>query len=105
MTAEARRATPPGVLVDDDSAVVTERAVEALSLCRSPFGLGAGTLRTHALASLIAQAQALLPGAVADALDQGYTWAEVAAQLGMAPGTARGRYGRYHRERMPIDLD
>jgi hypothetical protein len=103
---DPRRDCPGHAVIDDDSASVIDQAVELLSLCRSPLNLGDGALGLHVLVSLINQAQALVPDAVAEALDQGYTWAEVAAQLGTTPVAARRRYRRHYRERaMPIDLD
>lgn len=97
---------PRHAVIDDDSARVIDQAVEHLSLCRSPLNRGDGALGLHVLVSLINQAQALVPDAVADAVDQGHTWDEVAAQLGTTPGVARRRYGRHYRERAwPIDLD
>jgi hypothetical protein len=100
------RECPGHAVIDDDSAQVLDDAVEQLSSCRSPLNRGGGALGLHVLVSLINQAHALVPDAVAEALDQGYTWAEVAAQLGTSPGTARRRYGRHYRERaLPIDLD
>jgi hypothetical protein len=98
---DPRRECPAHAVIDDDSAQAIDGAVEHLSLCRSPLGRGDGALGVHVLVSLINQAQALVP----DAVDQGYTWAEVAAQLGTTAGVARRRYGRHHRERaVPIDL-
>jgi len=43
------------------------------SLPRTPYWLGDSAVRLHALASLIAQAQQLLPQAVHDARDQELT--------------------------------
>ena len=42
-------------------------------------------MHLHALASLILQAQQLLPDAVDDTRDQGYTWAEIGQLLNLAP--------------------
>ena len=70
------------------------------------WGLGDATLRVHALATLIAQADALLADAVADARDQDHPWSDIAGQLGVTADTARRRYSRHHRTRSPlIDLD
>ena len=67
---------------------------------------GDGLLRVHALATLIAQANALMADAVADARDQDHPWSDIAAQLGLTADTARRRYSRHHRTRsVPIELD
>jgi hypothetical protein len=103
---DPRRPHPDHVVLDDDSAQVTETAAYQLSIFRSPMGYGEGTLRVHALATLIAQAEALLPDAVADARDQDHTWSDIASQLGIAADTARRRYSRHHRTRsQPTDID
>ena len=47
------------------------------------------------LASLVAEAQSCLPDTVADALEQGCSWAEVASRLAVAKSTARRRYDDY----------
>jgi hypothetical protein len=46
----------------------------------------------HALTSLHAQAQQLLPDAVAQARDQGLTWHEIGQLLGITAATAARRY-------------
>ena len=103
---DPRRLHPDHVVVDDDSAHAIELAVHRLELARSPMNQGDGALRVHVLASLIAQTQALLPDAVADARDQDYPWAHIAAQLGVTADTARRRYAPHHRTRsLPLDPD
>jgi hypothetical protein len=103
---DPRRPHPDHVVLDDDSAQVLEAAVDQLNIFRSPMGLGDATLRVHALATLIAQADALLADAVADARDQDDPWSDIAGQLGVTADTARRRYSRHHRTRSPlIDLD
>jgi hypothetical protein len=100
------RLHPDHVVVDDDSAEALQQAVHLLELCRSPLNQGDGALRLHVLVSLIAQAEALLPDAVADARDQDHPWADIAAQLGVTDDTARRRYGQHHRTRtVPLDPD
>ena len=47
----------------------------------------------HLLASLIAQANQLLPTAVADARDQECTWAEIGDLLGVTRASAWQHYG------------
>jgi hypothetical protein len=103
---DPRRPHPDHVILDEDSAQVIEKAVYQLSIFRSPMGLGDAPRRVHALASLIAQASALMPHAVADAGDQDHPWSDIASQLGLTADTMRRRYSRHHRtRRLPIDPD
>lgn len=103
---DPRRSHPDHVVVDHDSAQVLDDAVYYLSIYRMPMGYGDGLLRVHALASLIAQADALMADAVADARDQDHPWSDIAAQLDVTPQTARRRYSRHHRTRRPpTELD
>ncbi|MHB1555177.1 MAG: hypothetical protein ACYCSX_17970 [Acidimicrobiales bacterium] len=73
---------------------MVEHAVESLVWVRGT-GVGDAGAALSALASLIAEAQSRLPDAVADAREQDYTWAEIAARLASAASTARRRYGHY----------
>lgn len=90
------RATRPGELsapiVDGDSAAVLTEALDALAAIRTPYWLGDSGIHLHALASLLAQAQRLLPEAVAQARDQGLTWQEIGQLLGVSAATAARRY-------------
>jgi hypothetical protein len=105
-TDDPRRPPPDHVVIDDDSAQVIEEAVYQLGIYRSPMNHGDGLLRVHVLASLIAQADALLPDAVADARDQDHPWSDIARQLDLTADTARRRYSRHYRTRsLPIDAD
>jgi hypothetical protein len=70
-----------------------------------PMGHGDGLLRVHALASLIAQANALTADAVADARDQNHPWSDIAAQLGVTDQVVRRRYSRHQTKSVPIELD
>jgi hypothetical protein len=87
-----RRAHPDRVVLDGDSLQITQEAVHQLIICRSPMSLGDALLRLHALASLKAQADALLEDAVADARDQDHLWSDIALQAGITAATARRRY-------------
>jgi hypothetical protein len=49
-------------------------------------------VRLHALASLLAQAQALLPEAVTAAPDQDLTWDQIGQLLGLTGPAAARRY-------------
>ena len=93
------RLTLPGELsapaTDADSQAVLAEAVEALAKRRTDYWLGDSAVTLHALASLIAQADNLLPDAVADARDQGLTWPEIAQLLGTSQATAARRYRKH----------
>lgn len=104
--ADPWRSHPDRPVIDDDSNEVLERAVELLGTLRSPLNAGHAGLRLHVLASLIAQAEALLPDAVADARDRDFNWSEIAADLGISATAARRRYSDYARARqVPLDPD
>jgi hypothetical protein len=82
----------PTPVVDDLSATVLDEAINALGELRTPYWLGNSAVRLHALASLLAQAHALLPDAVAQARDQDLTWDQIGALLGLTGPTAARRY-------------
>jgi hypothetical protein len=96
MTDNQLRLTRPDELpaprLDDDSVAVLDEAVETLARLRTPYWLGHTGVRLHALASLLAQAQQLLPDAVAQARDQELTWDEIGELLGLTGPTAARRY-------------
>jgi hypothetical protein len=95
MTGQTLRLTQPDELPaprsDADSAVLAE-AVETLAKLRTPYWLGDSAVTLHALASLIAQAHAMIPNAVHAARDQDRTWAEIGQLLNLSPATAARRY-------------
>ena len=82
----------PAPRVDDDSLEVLNHAIDTLAQRRTPYWLGDSSVRLHALASLIAQAERLLPDAVHDARDQEFSWAEIGQLLNLSPATAARRY-------------
>ena len=82
----------PAPLTDDLSAIVLAEAIDALAALRTPAWLGDCAIHLHALTSLIAQAQQMLPTAVAAARDQDHTWAQIGQLLSVPPGTAARRY-------------
>ena len=96
MKSQKPRLTRPGELpaprADDDSAAVLADAVDALAALRTPYRLGDSAAGLHTLASLIAQAQQMLPAAVSQARDQGCTWAEIGQLLNLSPAAAARRY-------------
>jgi hypothetical protein len=82
----------PAPVTDEVSLTVATDAAETIARLRTPYWLGDTAVGLHALASLIAQAQALIPTAVHDARDQGLTWAEIGQLLGLSADTAARRY-------------
>lgn len=106
-TADPRRRYPDQPVTDDESDAVLAVAVNDMIMLRSPMWHGDAGALLHALASLHAQIDAWLPDAVADARDQDYTWAEIAALLGAtSPVTIRRRYANHTKtRRRPIDPD
>ncbi len=82
----------PTPVVDDLSATVLDEAIDTLGGLRTPYWLGDSAVRLHALASLLAQGQVLLPGAVAQARDQDLTWDQIGVLLGLTGPTAARRY-------------
>jgi hypothetical protein len=88
---------PPAPRVDVDSATVLEEAIETLSPLRTAYWLGDAGVRLHALASLLAQGQQLLPEVVQHARDQELTWTDISQLLGIHPATAVRRYQQPHK--------
>jgi len=82
----------PTPRIDDDTALVLDQAIETLARLRTPYWLGDSGVRLHALASLTAQAEALLPQAIHDAREQELTWAEIAQLLHISIARAQRRY-------------
>jgi hypothetical protein len=68
-------------------------AADKLARLRTASWLGDSWVRLHTLASLIAQAERLLPQAVHDARDQDLTWTQIGELLGTTAATAARRYG------------
>jgi hypothetical protein len=93
------RLTHPGQLpapaTGDDSLHVLTEAIEHLARLRTPYWLGDSAVRLHALTSLIAQAEQLLPQAVHDARDQELTWTQIGELLGTTAATAATAARRY----------
>ena len=90
------RLTRPGQLpapaTGQDSLQVLDEAIDQLARLRTPYWLGDSAVRLHALTSLIAQAEQLLPEAVHDARDQELTWAQIGELLDITAATAARRY-------------
>jgi hypothetical protein len=82
----------PAPTTSDDSLHVLNDAIEALARPRTPYRLGDSAVRLHALASLIAQAQQLLPQAAHQARDQELTWSQAGELLGTTATTAARHY-------------
>jgi hypothetical protein len=96
MNQPALRLTRPGQLpaprIGDDSLQVLSQAIDDLARQRTPYWLGDSAVHLHALASLIAQAEQLLPQAVHHARDQELTWAQIGELLNISAATAARRY-------------
>ena len=88
----ARPGQLPAPTPGDDSLQILNEAIDRLAALRTPYWLGDSAVRLHALASLIAQAQEILPQAVHDARDQELTWAHIGELLNTTAGTAARRY-------------
>jgi hypothetical protein len=90
------RLTRPGQLpaptTGDDSLRVLTDAIDNLARLRTAYWLGDSAVHLHAMASLIAQAQQLLPQAVHDPRDQELTWTQIGELLGTTATTAARRY-------------
>ena len=67
----------PAPVTGDDSLQVLTDAIDSLARQRTAYWLGDSAVRLHALASLITQAQQILPQAVCDARDQELTWTQI----------------------------
>jgi hypothetical protein len=87
----ARPGQLPAPATGQDSLQVLDEAIDQLARLRTPCWLGDSAVRLHALASLIAQAERLLPQAVHDARDQELTWAQIGELLGTTATTAARR--------------
>ena len=88
----ARPGQLPAPASGDVSLHVLNEAFDVLARQRTAYWLGDSAVHLHALASLIAQAQQLLPQAVHDARDQELTWAQIGELLGITAATAAHRY-------------
>jgi hypothetical protein len=88
----ARPGQLPAPATGTDSLHVLDEATDQLARLRTPYWLGDSAVHLHALASLIAQAQQLLPQAVHDARDQELTWTQIGELLGTTATTAARRY-------------
>ena len=88
----ARPGQLPAPATGDDSLAVLTEAADHLARLRTPYWLGDSAVHLHALASLIAQADKLLPQAVREARDQELTWTQIGELLGTTAATAARRY-------------
>jgi hypothetical protein len=88
----ARPGQLPAPITGDDSLTVLNQAIDHLAHLRTAYWLGDSAVHLHALASLIAQAEQLLPQAVCDARDQELTWTQIGELLGTTAATAARRY-------------
>jgi len=88
----ARPGQLPAPITGDDSLTVLTDAIDHHAQLRTAYWLGDSAVHLHALASLIAQAEQLLPQAVCDARDQELTWTQIGELLGTTAATAARRY-------------
>jgi hypothetical protein len=88
----ARPGQLPPPVTGDDSLQVLSEAIDQLARLRTAYWLGDSAVHLHALASLISQAQQLLPQAVHQARDQELTWAQIGELLGTSAATAARRH-------------
>jgi hypothetical protein len=88
----ARPGQLPAPVTGDDSRQVLAEATDNLARQRTAYRLGDSAVHLHALASLIAQAQQLLPQAVRDARDQELTRTQIGELTGTTAATAARRY-------------
>jgi hypothetical protein len=92
----------PAPATGDDSLQVVTDAVDTLARVRTHYWLGDSAIHVHALTSLIAHAQHLLPQAVHDARDQELTWTQIgellnttaARHAATGPSSLRSRWSR-----------
>jgi hypothetical protein len=88
----ARLGQLPAPTTGDDSLAVLSDPIDHLAQLRTAYWLGDSAVHLHALASLITQAQQLIPQAVHDARDQELTWTQIGELLGTTATTAARRY-------------
>jgi len=89
-----------------DTERIIDAAIESLGKLRGLKWVGDAGVTLHLLASLVVEAQARLPRAVADARDQDYSWAQIADLLGVTRASAWQRYaGKVEEHRTPLDPD
>src|ERR1700758_4670210 len=88
----ARPGQLPAPVTSDDSQQVPSDAIDQLARLRTTYWLGDSAVHLHALTSLIAQAEQLLPQAVHEARDQELTWAQIGELLGTSAATAARRH-------------
>lgn len=79
--------------LDDDATTAVEEALETLRLLRNGERYNNAD-RLTALSSIALAAQALLPDAIADAVEQGFTWDQIAHCAGTSTSAARRRYAQ-----------
>jgi hypothetical protein len=99
-------AVPPAPpAIDQESQVVVAEAVTSLTLLRFPLSLGDATAELHVLASIVAQVEARIPDAVADARDQDHRWDDISVCLGISAAAVRRRFAAHARTRTGPPLE
>jgi predicted component of type VI protein secretion system len=95
-----------GPVADDDCEAAFDNAIDELIDARSPGCHADPGAVLDALASLALKITATVPDVVADAREQGYTWAQIAALLGGTKRAVKRRYARNAKDwRPPLELD
>ena len=93
---------PAPAFTDEESAVLLDEAITSLVLLRFPGSLGDAAAELHALATLIAQAEARLPQAISRAFDQDYDWHDISYSVNTTTAFTRHPY-RSGEEHPPLD--
>ena len=88
----ARPGQLPAPITGGDTLAVLTDAIDHLAQLRTAYWLGDSAVHLHALASLIAQAEQLMPQAACDARYQELTWTQIGEPLGTTAATAARRY-------------
>jgi hypothetical protein len=90
--------------IDDDSAQVIADAIDTLRLLRSAEMYNSAD-DLSLLVSLATQARALIPDAIDAAVEQGFTWTQIAHSAGISPAAARRRHAARTNRKPPIEPD
>jgi hypothetical protein len=85
----------PARYTDHTSAAIVDDAVHTLATLRGLQAVGDAGAALHALASLAAQIDELLPTTITHARDQDYTWSEIAALLAVSRDRAQRLAARH----------
>ncbi len=93
-----------GPVASDELTDIVAEAIEMLRIAHGGEAYNSAD-RLTLLASLAAGANALIPDAIADAVDQGFTWEQIAHCAGLSPAAARRRHAARTPDRRPPPPD